>query len=390
MLLTNVTKKNLPIAATNFFFWAAVYVFLLVLPILYAHMHLKSSLIGIVVGSYSVGAILFRFLAGLMADKFGYGKIALYGIIIAFVSICFSVFYKSWIIVSIARFFYGIGSALYSSTALAIITLSNEEQDIKEAVALYTLCSMLGIGAVTGVANILYNKLGFNTIILFAIISTLFALYCFSRKYIEYANLPLQKSKTQVKIKQIIVNSNIYIPTINQFSVYFCYGIIMTFLPIVSISHGLNKWLWMFYVPYALVVILSRFMVRYITKIFSSEVLSLIILVGLSLTMLMLIVPNSKGILLIIGILFGLVVGLAMPIFVSLVASKTAPSMRGGAMGFFSSSLDLGVAAGSIFIGMLTIYLSYTDIFILVSILTLFNTSFYSYRLFRKNTALEL
>jgi MFS family permease len=340
-------------------------------------MGLKSNLIGLLVGSFSVGAISSRFIAGMMADKLGYSKIAILGLVISFGAICLYLFYKNWMIVVIARFLHGVGSSLYGAAALAIVTLDNDIPNLKEAVAFYTLGIMLGSGIVTSFAFTIYNRFGFNLIILLAVSCTLLALLCFAKKYTQFATLSLQENKPQATIRDIILDHHIYIPTINQFNVYFCYGVIMTFLPIISITHKFNKELWIFYTLYALSVVVSRFMISYIIKIFSTEVLTLILLAGLPLIMLLVLALDSLIILALTGVLLGLIVGLAMPIFVSSVSSETSPSIRGAAIGFFSSSIASGIACGSILVGFLTMYFSYTKIFILIFILTLCNALFY-------------
>jgi MFS family permease len=85
--LNNVTKKNLPIACTNFSYWIGVYIFLPVLPVFYSQQGFSKKVIGYFIGVFSFGAILTRLIVGYIADKTSFNKTALIGILLRPLSI---------------------------------------------------------------------------------------------------------------------------------------------------------------------------------------------------------------------------------------------------------------------------------------------------------------
>ncbi len=372
MFFTSVAKKNLSFATINFFYWSSVYIFLPVIPILYTQMNVKSNILGLIVGGYSVGSILFRWKAVKIAETIGHSRALWVGLLVSFFSVFMYFFYKSWEIILIGRILNGIGSALFSVSALTMVTLLNKEDEIKESVAIYSLGITLGTTIATSIAIFLYYGFGFYTVIFVSVLNIMFAFYFFymnKKKYTYLTELKMQKNKN---IKITLLSKNIYIPFINQFTVFLCYGAIITFLPVVANQQNASKCMWIFYTIYAITVIISRLTVSHILKLVSTRSTVITILVILAVIILLLFQHISIRNLIIIGGLLGVTVGLSMPVFASLVALNTQASDRTRAMGIFSISPDLGFVSGTIFMGILTMKLSYSMIFLLLFIVIIF------------------
>lgn len=379
MKLHESTAKNIPITLTNFFYWIGVYLFLPIIPIYYSNKGFSTETIGSIIGMFSVGAILTRFLVGIIADKLGYNKIAILGIIISLVAILgYPLTTNSTAIMGL-RLLHGIGSAMYSAVALAIVTLYNKEEDVKDAVALYTLGSMLGIGLITGSALIIYTNYGYKTSISLALLSTAIALMSFLK---VPAVKSIAKSNKNMSIKKTITEPVVYLPTGGQFLVYVCYSLVITFLPLLSIKLHFEQELSKFYIAYSITVVLARFSVKSLNKKLSLNTLSKIILLLTTITIiLMMVTPYFHAMLIVLGLVLGFTVGIATPVFVALITVNTAPQIRGSVMGLFSTSIDLGMVVGSLAVGLLLSHLSYNYIFIPICFLSIIYSVFYFYKI---------
>lgn len=379
MKLHESTAKNIPITLTNFFYWIGVYLFLPIIPIYYSNKGFSTETIGSIIGMFSVGAILTRFLVGIIADKLGYNKIAILGIIISLVAILgYPLTTNSTAIMGL-RLLHGIGSAMYSAVALAIVTLYNKEEDVKDAVALYTLGSMLGIGLITGSALIIYTNYGYKISISLALLSTAIALMSFLK---VPAVKSIAKSNKNMSIKKTITEPAVYLPTGGQFLVYVCYSLVITFLPLLSIKLHFEQELSKFYIAYSITVVLARFSVKSLNKKLSLNTLSKIILLLTTITIiLMMVTPHFHAMLIVLGLVLGFTVGIATPVFVALITVNTAPQIRGSVMGLFSTSIDLGMVVGSLAVGLLLSHLSYNYIFIPICFLSIIYSVFYFYKI---------
>jgi MFS family permease len=370
--LNNVTKKNLPIACTNFSYWIGVYIFLPVLPVFYSQQGFSEKVIGYFIGVFSFGAILTRLIVGYIADKTSFNKTALIGILLSNIAIFGFFVCHDTVLIIILRIFHGIGSAMYSAVALAIITLYNEEEKtMKDAIALYTLFSMVGIGFITSSALFIFTHSNFNTIIIIAFFTTMISLFCFLK--VPVINKNHNKNIHSYKLINLITDNNLFLPSFAQFLVYTCYSLIITFLPLIAIKYHFIKYLWLFYLFYSITVVLSRVGLKYINEYISIQKSSkLILILTIMCFLLMEIITLSYLILILLGIILGITVGTGTPTFASLVTLNTPKEARGVVMGFFSSSIDIGMVMGSILVGMFVTYYPYNNIIWVILLISTF------------------
>ena len=366
-----VTLKNWRIAITNLFYWISVYGFLPVLPFFYKQIGFSAQRVGLLIGAFSVGALLLRFISGKIADVIGCKSVSQLGIVVSLFAIGLYLCTSNWEILLFARFIHGVGSALYSSAAMTMVTLTNDKNDVKEAIALYTLSSMLGIGLATGTSYILYIHSSINMIMYLGVFFTLFTLILFPRRTI--INISSEDRFNKQSFKNILLNYHIYRPTLNQFFVYFGYSSILIFFPIILSTGSAKSYLWLFYVCYSISVILARLSLKITTSTISSRNFAYIILFLIIMVLMLVALSHSVLTIIIIGICLGVSVGCAAPIFVSDITANTPIKIRGSAIGFFGTAIDLGMGAGPIFIGLLDKYLSYPWIFCILGGINLVN-----------------
>ncbi len=373
MAITN-NKITWQIASANLFYWAGVYLFLPVLPLWYNKLGMSGEELGIAIGMYSLGSLSFRILAGRIADYYGHQKVTVISMITTLLTILAYFFVNNYFSILFFRFLHGMSGAGYSSASSAAVTLVNHDDKVKDAISLYTLLSMIGISLSTSLAIYLYHIGNINLIISCSFATTLLSVAIFTRK-----NLPIQSRQNtseSLSVREIILNSKIYIPTINQFSIYLCYGCLMTFLPLIINSQGKEKYLTIYYLVYAISIVFSRVFITKISNLMSVNTLVTYILFLLSATMLLTIHIDLSSIIL-LGVGIGVCSGLGTPVLASLIVANSKSSNRGTALGFFSMAIDLGIFSGSVIMGLLVQNLGFHSMYLIVFILTVMNIAFY-------------
>jgi len=371
--ITN-NKITWQIASANLFYWAGVYLFLPVLPLWYNKLGMSGEELGIAIGMYSLGSLSFRILAGRIADYYGHQKVTVISMITTLLTILAYFFVNNYFSILFFRFLHGMSGAGYSSASSAAVTLVNHDDKVKDAISLYTLLSMIGISLSTSLAIYLYHIGNINLIISCSFATTLLSVAIFTRK-----NLPIQSRQNtseSLSVREIILNSKIYIPTINQFSIYLCYGCLMTFLPLIINSQGKEKYLTIYYLVYAISIVFSRVFITKISNLMSVNTLVTYILFLLSATMLLTIHIDLSSIIL-LGVGIGVCSGLGTPVLASLIVANSKSSNRGTALGFFSMAIDLGIFSGSVIMGLLVQNLGFHSMYLIVFILTVMNIAFY-------------
>lgn len=365
---TLYTRAFTSLITANMFFWMSTSFFLPVLPLYYHSLGMNDHQVGLAIGAYSLGAILFRMAAGKAVDRYGSAPVIGAGIGLSICAIISYNFGTTLILATVSRFLHGVGISGYSAAALTMASLMHGGEHTTEAVSIYTLFTMFGVGLATSSANWLYAHWQMPVVISVGVAATILALVLFPMKQ------PLKQKSAAAQalpLKTIISQPNVYVPTIGLFAANFCYGSIMTFLPLLMLSRGNTNVLSVFYVAYAIAVILARVWVGQLCNKFTPERLSMYLL--LILAGAMLIAGNFDGwwVLALAGLGIGIGYGFAFPTLTTIVAKHTQPANRGAAIGFFTTAVDIGFAVGSIGMGFIAARWGYEAVFTATGIYTI-------------------
>lgn len=367
------TRPFVGLVIANFLYWLGVYLYIPVLPIYFYGMGMSSQEIGMIVGSFSLGALLFRFIGGKTSDRYGTVPVAIIGVMIAGSAIAGYWWSASLLFIVVMRFLHGMGSALYSSAAVTMVTLITSGTQTKKGVALYTLCSMIGIGIATSAASLFFKEWGFQGILLISGAVTWGCLLLIPMKLKKREKI----SQSPVPVTKILLNPQVYLPTLNQFAVYVCYASVMTYLPLMVYEKNSTVDMGWFYISYTISVVVSRFLAGKKINGIDEKGVSTFLLAVLGVVILLPVFSQAWFTLLIMGIGIGLGVGLATPTLVGMITDHVGIANRGAALGFFATAIDLGMGVGSILLGMLAEPLGYKSIFIATSAWTLFTLIMY-------------
>ena len=360
------TLPFIGLISANMFFWMSVNFFLPVLPIYYHSLGMNDHQVGLAIGAYSLGAVLFRFPSGKAVDRWGSRRVITVGIFFSIIAIIGYYFSMSPVTATISRFLHGVGISGYSAAALTMVTLMQDERNTTQAVAVYTLFTMFGIGIAASSAGWLFKFGEMPLVIVAGILATALSLVLFPMR-------------TQVKMKAaqgeslpflaVAKNPGILIPTISLAAANMCYGSIMTFLPLLMLSQGIVEFN-IFYVAYAVAVVFTRFWVGRLCERFASERLTFFVLLLLAATMLAAGGMNGPWALLLSGAGIGAGYGLAFPVMATTITANTQPANRGSAFGFFTTAVDVGFAAGAIAMGAVAAAWGYRAVFVTAGLYT--------------------
>jgi len=123
-------------------------------------------------------------------------------------------------------------------------------------------------------------------------------------------------------------------------------------------------------VSYTVSVITSRFLARQLSERIEARRVSGFLLAIMSAVLLLPVFSTAWFSLLLLGCGLGLGVGLAIPVLSGIITDATNAENRGTAMGFFTTAIDLGMAAGAILLGPLANSFDYGRVFITASAYT--------------------
>lgn len=350
------------------FFWMSVNFFLPVLPIYYHSLGMNDHQVGLAIGIFSLGAILFRVIGGKAVDRYGSTPVITAGIVLSIGAIGSYYFTTSLLAASLSRLLHGIGISGYSAAALTMATLMHDEKNTVEAVAVYTLFTMIGVGIAASMAGWLYNVSGFGLVVTVGAAATLLSLLFFPKA----PRLKIKTTESQaLPLWAVITQPGVFVPTVSLLAVNLCYAAVMTFLPLFMVSSGVTEFS-LFYIAYSLAVVASRMWVGKLCMLLSPERLAFYILLIMGASMFVTSLGGHWWVLVVAGASIGIGYGLAFPTLATIITTAVQPANRGTAFGFFSMAVDGGVALGAIGLGAVSGEFGYSSAFIAAGSYTVF------------------
>ncbi len=373
-------RSFLGLVAANGFFWMSVNFFLPVLPIYYHSLGMSDHQIGFAIGAFSLGALAFRLYSGRAVDRYGGAPVLTAGTILAVAAIGGYYFAVTLAAAVIIRFLHGVGISGYSAAALTTVTMMHDEKRTTEAVAVYTLSTMIGAGLAASTANWLLAVGGMPLVIAAGAVTTSMSLLLFPRKFRPKA---AAASGQSLPLKKIVASPAVMISTVSLLAANMCYGSIMTFLPLLMLSRGITEYN-SFYVAYAVAVIFSRMWIGRLCIVMRPDRLVFYILAVLGLTML--IAGNVTGgwVPAVCGAGIGIGYGLAFPAMATIITANVPAANRGTAFGFFTMAVDMGFGAGAIGMGAVATGWGYPAVFAVAGVYTLAYAALYQLWLQRR------
>lgn len=370
-------KDFISLIFANMFFWMSSYAFVPVLPLYYHHLGLNDNQIGLAVGAFAFGSVLFRVASGKAVDRYGSLPVITVGVFLSVSAIINYQFALTLLPIMLVRFVHGAGISGYTSAGMTLLSLMNEPRHLTQSMAMFTLFTTFGIGISTASANWLYASGGITLLIACTAVSTILSLLLYPRHpQTKVTPSPAEK----LPFSHVVSNPGVIIPTFNLMCIYICYGSIMTFLPLLMLSHGVKQFS-PFYIAYSVTIIFARCWVSKLSTWCSPKQSAFYFLLLIGLTMLAAGKFINVWVLALCGVSMGVGLGMAFPSMAITVSASTHAANRGTAFGLYTMSVDVGMGIGAIFMGIVASAWGYEAVFFVTGIFTILYAALYRLRL---------
>jgi len=337
-----------------------------ILPVYLQSSGFAETQIGIIMGTTAISALLIRPWIGYQVDSKGSRPVILIGQILLLLSTIGYWWAASFFTFVALRLLYGIGQAFYGTGAVTFASSIGSGEKKSNAIAMYTLTTMFGLGLSMSIAQTMFDRFGFNTLIGISVIviSIAFGVMKWRSQPIKLAAGNAQRTPFMDVLKSNVV----FASTLCQFAASFCFSALFTFIPLAAINQG-NGFYSLFFIAFSITVIGSRVFVQRVNQslglVNAIVYSSMIMLVSI----LLLLVTISPIILISSGILFGLGFGIVYPTLVILLVERIHPKNRGTALGVVIAAGDIGNALSSGILGAVAEHLGYVALFSITALL---------------------
>ncbi|ANU09010.1 major facilitator family transporter [Planococcus antarcticus DSM 14505] len=380
------TKSFINISISTFFIFVVFYALLTFMP-LYVLNDLGGTVTegGVAVSIFLLSAIIMRFFAGMILEKFGKKKILMIALFLFAVSTAFYVFVGSFTVLLLLRFFQGIWFSLVTTVAGAIAADIIPPERRGEGLGYYGIAMNLAVIVGPFIALTLQQYISAR--IIFIVLAGIMIIGFFCALAVKVEKEPVSKNdKHKMTINDFLEKKSIPIATVGFF-ISFAYASILTFISVYTESLGLIKAASFFFVVYAIAMLLVRPITGRLFDTIGPSVVIIPSIIIFGAGLISLSFADSSWMLLASGGLVGLGYGTLLPSFQT-IAIRAADKHRSGyATGTFFALYDSGIAVGSVSLGIIAGIVGYSNLYLMLGIFVILIVFYYMWMMSKKHAS---
>lgn len=349
------TRHFAQLSVGMLFLFSGFYLLVPALPLYIKEMGGNDSQVGLVVGLFTLAAVVLRPVVGGLLDTYGRRPFMLWGLLFFAVAM----FLYDWMAGIAAliglRLFHGLSWAVSTTAIGTAVTDIIPASRRGEGMGWYGMAMTvaMAIGPLAGIWMIEYQS--FQALFWLATgLSVVALVLVFSSKTPEPPRTPFRRGG--------LFEKSVLPITAALFFLALSYGGIITFLPLFAASLGVNAGT--FFLVYAITLTLTRPLAGKLSdKLGETAVIVPALFVAVAA---LLVLSLSTGAVGILGaaVLYGIGFGASQPALQAATLRLAPPERRGVANASFFTAFDLGIGFGSIGLGWVLQYASYSALFL--------------------------
>ncbi|SNQ62818.1 MFS transporter [Candidatus Methanoperedens nitratireducens] len=357
------TRNFVLTSLSTFAIFTSFYFLLVTLPIYILELGGSESEIGLIIGVFTISAVLLRPFIGMGVDIVGRRKILVAGSVIFLVSMLLYNYTTSVFSLLLLRVFHGIGWGAATTAASTLIA------DIAPASRRGEAMGVFGISS--NVAMAIGPALSFSLLYISGVPD-------FPRLFLAGAAIALVSLLLVIPISETVVvrpktslfSKEAYFPSALMFSVALTYGSIVSFLSLFVQKEGAGN-PGIFFTVFAVTLILVRALAGKLSDIKGRKFVIVPGMIIISIGLWVLSMAGSLWVFLAAALLYGLGFGLVHPTLMAFLVDRVNERGRGAAMGTFTAAFDLGIGAGSIILGVVLQFFGFRVMYVLSGLVVL-------------------
>jgi MFS family permease len=349
-------------------FWASLASLLPTLPLYVKSLGAPDSQLGIVMGSFAVGLLLFRAQAGKLADQRGRKIVLLIGMSAATIAPVCHLLTQSIPILMLIRAFHGISIAAFTTAYSSLVVDIAPPENRGELIGYMSLVNPVGMALGPAIGGYLQELTSHAPVFVMSSILGMIGMTC--AMFIDPPSVqhPPQDRKDKDKFWRLLFSDRIRVPTITMLLVGIAFGAIATFIPLYIKESGVGLNSGLFYTAAALTSFTTRFVSGKASDRYGRGRFITIGLLAYTLSMIVLWQANTANLFLLAGALEGMGGGTFIPIMIALVADRCQPYERGRIFGLFIGGFDLGIALAGPILGSVSNSVGYRNLYAVAAI----------------------
>ena len=361
-------RRNLVILfAAGLLFWSSLTTLLPTLPLYVEYVGGTKQQIGLVMGCFAIGLLVFRPWLGQLADRRSRKLVLLIGLGATAAAPLGYMVGKSIPLLILLRAFHGISIAAFTTGYSALVADIAPPKQRGEVIGYMSLVTAIGMAIGPALGGFLQAWAGYNALFLLSsglgVLGILFTTQIVNPSISTTQSKSVKDNPTDNRFWRLLISPRLLIPAIVLLLVGLAFGTLSTFVPLFIKSVGVDLNPGLFYTATAI----SSFSVRLIggraSDRYGRGLLITISLIFYILSMLFLWIATSANIFLLAGILEGMGAGILLPTIAAMLVDRAMPQERGRIFGVCMVGFDVGIAIAGPFLGLVAEQVGYRNMF---------------------------
>ncbi|BAY16774.1 general substrate transporter [Anabaenopsis circularis NIES-21] len=367
---TDLRRNLLILFAAGLLFWSSTAAFLPTLPLYIQDVGGSKQEIGIVMGGFAIGLLLFRPMLGKLADKRGRKLVLLIGTAVAAIAPFGYLVFTSIPLLFWLRIFHGISIAAFTTGYTALVADLAPVAIRGEIISYMSLTAPIGLAVGPAIGGYLQETSGYSRLFLFTATIAFIGLLCASQVINPPLNSQHQSEHQNSNFWQILASPRVRVPALVMLLVGTSVGAVHIFVSLfiksteVSFNGG-----WFFTVS-----AISSFTIRVFAGRASDRFgRGLFITFGIAaytLACVLLWQANNTNAFLISAIAEGCGGGTMISMITTMMADRSLPQERGQIFAICMAGFDLGIAIAAPIFGYVSEFVGYRNMFAYSATLT--------------------
>jgi MFS family permease len=367
-------KSLLALFLAGLSFWISLTSLLPTLPAYIEDVGGTKQQVGLVMGSFAIGLLLFRSVLGRLADRRSRKLVVLIGTVVVGIAPLGYLFVESIPLLMVIRAFHGISIAAFTTGYSALVVDQSPPEQKGELIGYMSLVVPVGLAIGPAVGGFLQAGVGYMALFLTSasvgILGLIFATQVGKASREKPASHQEAGSPQSSRFWQLLASPRLRVPAMVLLLIGLAFGTISTFLPLFirAIAIDLNPGLYYStaaIASFSVRIFVGRASDRYGRGLFITASLFCYVL-----AMLLLATAESPGAFLVAGLVQGAGGGTLIPIMIALISDRSAENERGKIYSLCIGGFDLGIAIAGPVIGSFANPLGYRGLFFLAMSLT--------------------
>ncbi len=361
----HLRRSLLTLFVAGLLFWASIACLLPTLPLYVQEVGGTKQQIGIVMGSFAIGLLLFRPVLGRIADDRSRKLVLLIGVGVVAIAPLGYLFVKSIPLLMVLRAFHGISIAAFTTGFSALVADLSPPKQRGELIGYMSLVNPLGMGVGPALGGLVQAEFGYAPLFIMSFALGMVGFF-FAYQLTEITREPEYRPdphRGKKSFWRMLGTDRLRIPFIVMLMIGLVFGIIATFVPLFIQDNNIDLNPGFFYSAVAISSFVLRVFTGRASDLYGRGLFITGSLVCYIISMVMLHMAHSPTIVLLAATIEGAGAGTLIPTMVALMADRSNPKERGQVFSLCIGGFDLGIALAGPILGYFADVLGYRSLF---------------------------